>query len=240
MSNLEIEKKNKIDLFSFIKKYKILFIIGAFIILFLIAFNMGNSAAMVELEKEKVSYDELVSRIADRELELTSKNKTLDGLEKDLFTKTEELTSAEKQVDEKRDIIEEATAIVNDKENKLNEIKELQSQISSKEAELNQLNSDIKTKETKLASVTGQIQEKEDAPKTLSAGNFMVGNDLPASRYKAVPAGGSGNFVVYSSGGNLKVNTILGGKYGEPEYIFYAEEGDMIELSTSAKFIPVE
>jgi septal ring factor EnvC (AmiA/AmiB activator) len=233
MSNLEMEKKEKIDLFSLIKKYKILFIIAAFIVLFLIAFNMGNSAAMVDLEKEKVSYDELVSEISNKE-------KDLSNLSDKLEAKKTELNTLETKFDERQTEFNEVNALVEEKSSIEYEIAALEGKVKEKQTEINSMDAGIKEKKAEFASISGQIQEKQEAPKQLPAGQFIVGKDIPSGRYKAVPAGGSGNFVVYSSSGGLKVNTILGGSYGEPEYVFYAEEGDMIELSTSAKFIPVE
>jgi hypothetical protein len=45
---------------------------------------------------------------------------------------------------------------------------------------------------------------------------------------------------VYSSGGDLKVNQILGTSFGEPEHIFFAENGDKIETNIRVKLTPVE
>jgi septal ring factor EnvC (AmiA/AmiB activator) len=241
MSGLKLEEK-KVEFLSFIKKYKILIFSAAAIIFFLIAFNMGISAATVDLEEEKVTYDKLVSRIADKEVELDSKNKSLEDLEKKILTKAEELTSVRKRVDENQDIIEEASAIVNDKENILKDISDIRSQISSKQNELDKLTSDIKAKETELARVTGQIQETEEAPKQLSAGQFLVGKDIPEGRYKVTPIGRGSNFVVYDSSGSLVTNTILSSipNHGVSEYVTFLSDGEIIDSSTPAKYTPVK
>jgi hypothetical protein len=59
-------------------------------------------------------------------------------------------------------------------------------------------------------------------------------------RYSASAAGQSGNFVVYSSFGDLKVNQILGSDYGVSEHIFFADEGDIIESTMPTVLTPVE
>ncbi|PKH10156.1 hypothetical protein CXF70_11425 [Planomicrobium sp. MB-3u-38] len=84
------------------------------------------------------------------------------------------------------------------------------------------------------------IKEKDEEPIQLSAGTFIVGQDVPPGRYKAEPVGRGSNFQTYDDSGSIDVNTILGGTYGEAEYIFYVFDGYIIENHSTATLTPVE
>ncbi|KHE66877.1 hypothetical protein LD39_20465 [Halobacillus sp. BBL2006] len=87
--------------------------------------------------------------------------------------------------------------------------------------------------------MSGELQKAEDEPRTLIAGQYFVGKDLPAGRYQVTNIGNGTNFFVYDSGGYPTVNTILGEDfYGD--YVFFTEEGDKIETLGKVKLIPVE
>ncbi|MBO1514301.1 hypothetical protein [Metabacillus bambusae] len=226
------EGKRNFDLQKLLKS-KVTWVIAGAIAIIFISYNVGYSLAKVPLSEKKVTYDELLNEIEGKEEELQEKKAKVEEQRQKLLGLIEETTKNEAILAEAKDFETNKTKLED-------EINSLSDQVNTKKSEIETLNTDIKSKETELASVTGQIKEKEDAPKQLSAGNFIVGTDIPTSRYKAVPVGNSGNFVVYSSYGDLKVNTILGGDYGEKEYVFFAEEGDQIELAAPAKFIPIE
>jgi Skp family chaperone for outer membrane proteins len=192
--------------------------VAAWIVGISIVFSLGSNSASVDLGKEKVKLDKLTSMVKDKQ------NK-LDTIDKEYKSKSAEFEAAKK--------------VVADKTSAENQIADLNKQIDSKKGEIAGLDGQIKSKNDQLASLTGQIQAKNEAPKVLPAGQFVVGKDVPASRYKAVPNGEGSNFVVYSSSGGLKVNTILG-SIGVCEYIFYAESGDQIKTEASVKLIPVQ
>lgn len=97
----------------------------------------------------------------------------------------------------------------------------------------------IKTKENLLKQLSMQVREKMDDPKTLGAGQYTVGVDLPVSRYKATNIGSGSNFVVHSASGDLKVNTILGAD-GSGDYTFYAEDGDTVITEEAVNLIPMK
>jgi peptidoglycan hydrolase CwlO-like protein len=189
-----------------------------------IIFNMGSGSAKVDLGKEKVSYDELVKVIKDKQGEI----KTVEG----------KLSDIQKQYTDKQSEFDEAMKVVNNKKSVEDEIATLESTLKTKQGEIKSLDSKISSKENELASITGQIQVKKDKPKVLSAGKFTVGKDIPAGRYKAVPNRGSGNFFVNAG---ADVNIMLGkGDFYEPEYIFEVVDGDEIEITLSVKFIPIK
>jgi hypothetical protein len=198
-------------------------VIGVLVVLS-IFHGIGASGAKVELNDKKVTLEELTAAIESKEKEV-----------KDIQAKLDDINT---QYKEKESEFTEALEVVNNKKTIEGEISELKYQVDKRKMEITTLDETLKTKNTELASVEGKIKEKKEAPKTLSAGTFTVGVDIPSGRYKAVPNGGTGNFFVNSG---AKVNTILGkGGFGEPEYIFNADDGDVIEITTSVKFIPVE
>jgi hypothetical protein len=192
--------------------------VAAWIFGIAIVFSMGSNSASVDLGKEKVKLDKLTSMVKYEQ-------KKLDAIDKEYKSKSTEFEAAKK--------------VVADKTSAENQIADLNKQIDSKKGEISGLDSQIKAKNDQLSSLTGQIQAKNEAPKVLPAGEFIVGKDVPASRYKAVPNGEGSNFVVYSSSGSLKVNTILG-SIGVNEYVFFAESGDQIKTGASVKLIPVQ
>lgn len=83
---------------------------------------------------------------------------------------------------------------------------------------------------------------QEANPRTLEAeGQFVVGKDTPARRYKVTPIGRGGGFIVRNSRGILTVNTTLGsGSTGGDDYVFSCSSGDKIKTQEAVKLIPVE
>jgi uncharacterized protein YlxW (UPF0749 family) len=204
--------------------------IGVIIVLS-IFYNMGNSNAQIDLGKEKVSYDKLLTKISDKEKELKSlKEETNDAQGK--------LDDVNKQYSDKQSEFDEAMKVVSNKKTVEDEIVKLSSTVDSKNGEIKKLDSSINKKKGELASITGEIQEKKDAPKILSAGKYTVGKDIPSGRYKAVPNRGSGNFFINDG---ADANIMLGkGDFFQSEYVFEVIEGDEIDINLSVKFIPVK
>lgn len=67
---------------------------------------------------------------------------------------------------------------------------------------------------------------------SLYSGVWKAGKDIAIGRYKAVPASGSGNFIVYDQSGMPKVNEVLGGDAGGvKEVTFDIEDGDIINIA---------
>lgn len=210
---------------------------GCFVVFIISAVSSSNTSEQVISEPavKTEDYDELATKVEIKENELAElESKIKDNQESydEAMKIVKDKESAEKSLDEIESKIEEANSQVKDAEAKVKTKKE------NLNGKIKDLENDIKSKEKKLASLTGQIKEKKSAPITLSAGQFTVGKDIPEGRYKAVTTGGQGNFFV---NGGADVNAILGnGGFGEKEYIFNANDGDEIEITTSVKFIPVE
>lgn len=115
----------------------------------------------------------------------------------------------------------------------------LDSQFSSEKNEASSLAVAISSKQSELNQLSGKVAAAKGAPKTLPAGDFIVGQDIPAGRYKVT---GSSNFFVHTADGDGKVNTILGdGSDGlsVTEYVCQLDNGDQIEEHSATTFTPV-
>lgn len=111
-----------------------------------------------------------------------------------------------------------------------NSIKALESKVNTLTSQKTQLESEIETLKADVITLKGE-------PKTYPAGQLTAGIDVPIGKYKIY--GGSSNFIVRSSSGGLRVNTILGGNYGVDEYIYTFRYGDKIDAHSSFKLVEV-
>lgn len=119
---------------------------------------------------------------------------------------------------------------------------EKQNEINNKTKELeetkNTLEKEKQSLESQITSLKEEVIKVKGEAKTYPAGYLTAGEDLPTGKYKIY--GGSSNFVVYSSSGSLKVNIILGGRYGVDEYIYTFKFGDEVRAESSFKLVAVE
>ncbi|WP_312068254.1 hypothetical protein [Exiguobacterium sp.] len=97
----------------------------------------------------------------------------------------------------------------------------------------------ISKKEDLLDSLTSKMIYAKSEPITLSPGQYIIGDDVPVNRYRVKSIGEGSNFTVHSSGGDLKVNTILGVD-GVNSYIFFGEDGDVLETQADVKLKIIE
>ncbi|MFY2157389.1 hypothetical protein ACOSZF_17265 [Cytobacillus firmus] len=229
---MEIERPNV----SWLKTKKFWIGVAGVVVLLSIFYTIGYSGAKAVIEDEKVTYDELVSKISDKENELKEAEANLKKKEEEINSKISDL---DKQYSERKAEFDAALAAVENKKQLESEIKSLESTKTGQETTVSNLTAEIKAKRDDLAKIEKVIKEKDAAPVNLSAGHFIVGNDVPLGRYKAVPVGRGSNFVVYDSSGSLIVNTILG-DIGVPEYVFSAEFEYEIQTEAPVKLIPVE
>ncbi|PLR95901.1 hypothetical protein [Bacillus sp. T33-2] len=198
----------------------------------IIFYSIGVSSAKVTLEEKKVDYNQLVKAIEGKEGSLASIKEDIRQAESDLTAVQGEIKEQESAYAEAKKVIENRSALEA-------EVAKIQSDLGAKQTEIQNLENTIESKKGELAGIEGQIREKKEAPKQLPAGHFVVGRDIAEGRYKVVPVGEGSNFVVYSAGGELKVNTILG-SWGVKEYVFFASEGDEIQSEAPTRFVPVE
>ena len=121
----------------------------------------------------------------------------------------------------------------------------------SKEEYQNNLKSEIKKLEDKKASLQQEVDKLSQdiirikgEPKSYSAGHYTAGTDITPGRYKITSNSKTGNFFVYSSGGDLEVNIIIGKSdyydIGLDEYIYTFKSGDKVESTTPFSITPIE
>lgn len=208
----------------FTRKRIIVGVIG--IIALFVSFYIGNLTAKVSLKDEKVSYDQLVSKIED-------KKKTLEDTE----SKISSVESDYAKIEEEYNL---ALEVISNRDNASKELDEINTQLETKKGEITNLDEQIKSKNSELASVTGELEKAEGEPKTLIAGQHVVGTDVPEGRYQVTNIGRGTNFVVYDTSGYAVVNTILGNDIGSGDYVFFATEGQIIDTQGKVKLIPVQ
>jgi hypothetical protein len=201
-------------------------IVGAIVSL-CITYNIGQSGAQVTIDKEKVKYDEITSKIKDVKVEL-------DNAKYDLKDTKSKLAAEQSKLDEKKDKVTEVLALV-DKSDKI------KSDLSEATVNLDNYNKQISNKKAELEKLTSIVKAKKEEPKVLGAGQYIVGKDIPAGRYKATNVGRGSNFFVFDSSGDNVVNAILGdGMVGDGDYVFFCDDGYVIETHAKVKLIPVE
>lgn len=210
----EIPKMSKEKLFITIAAVVICLLVGL-----LVGYKLGGDA-------------EIDSRVQD---EIYKERERQDGY---INEQKEELSGLQDEVsalkDEKLQLGTEISQAKNYQENKA----ACDSEIAEKTATIENLDAQISAKQNELDTLTGNIVKAEGAPKTLSAGEYTVGVDIPAGRYNV---SGSRNFVAWDKLGNLKVNTILGNSsVGVGDYICTLGEGYLIECAARTTFTPIQ
>ncbi|WP_257129975.1 hypothetical protein [Bacillus cereus] len=195
------------------------------------SYSIGATGAKVTIEKEKVTYDELKATIDKKEYELiNTKSKVRKGID-----------AEQKKLDAKKEEVKTTLALVDNKNQLTSEIDKLSKDVEAKKGEVGKLDTDINGKKGELQQLTDGVKAKKEEPRTLGAGEYVVGKDIPAGRYKATATGRGSNFFVYNSSGRATVNTILGdSSVGRGDYVFFCDNGNVIKTNEAVKLIPVE
>jgi predicted phage tail protein len=208
--------------------------VGA-VILFFIGSAVGSSGAEIALKDKVETYESLDKKIQDYEKKL-----------KEISEEYEEAKEVTANLDDKKSELSDIESKLKDKKSVLDKEleegrKEIEKQLKDVESELSSKKEELDNVKNELALSKGELQKAEGEPKTLPAGTYVIGQDIPSGRYQATPSGRGSNFVVRDSFGKLKVNTILGsGNHREPSYTFFSEEGDVIETHSSVTLTPVK
>ncbi len=196
------------------------------------AHSVGFKKASVLLNDKKVTADEIDSEIKEMQNELESIEEKVEAMEGEKSSKQADLDGLQIRY-------EEVTGLISQKEDVQKEVDALVSQIEEKNGTLKKISGEVANKQNELDKLNKGILVKKKEPRTLVAGVFQAGKDIPPGRYKVEPASGFGNYFV---NGGSKVNIILG--RGDdlflPEYVFELDEGDEIEATLSVKYTLVE
>lgn len=204
-------------------------IIIGMILIFFIGMEIGTSRAVVTLNSKKVDALAL-------EKEVEKSKEKIDELEADILALENEKETAETEAAEMKDEADVVYALIESKDEMEAQLSEVTGQLKKENQKLKDMKSQIKETEGELDSLSGAVKRAKGKPKTLQAGYYTVGQDLPEGRYKATPIGEGSNFFVNEG---MTVNTILG-RHGEASYTFSVSEGDVIRTEAAVKLTPLE
>lgn len=184
-------------------------------------YKNGKENAQARVDHQLVSYNKLVDLYAE---------------------KKSDYQHLVHQYDQKKQEFDQAKALVDQKDQLTQQIHDSKATLSSLGEKVNELNADNDNKQSELSKITGGIKVKKEAPKVLSSGQYIVGKDIPAGRYRATNIGECSNFFVYDESGEAVVNTILGDPStgGTGDYVFFCDDGNIIQTEAQVKLIPVE
>lgn len=174
------------------------------------------SVATVCVVRAEVKYRNLANNKLELENKLTEALKEVSSL---------------KQEERQKSINEEILKLEGNKKN-------VQEQIDFLKNDINTLLNDKKSVQAEIDDLKGEVIKIKGQEKTYPAGYLTAGTDFEIGRYRIY--GGNSNFVVRSSLGELKVNIILGGKYGVNEYIYEFSTGDKVQAESSFKMVLVK
>lgn len=204
-------------------------ILVGMILIFFIGMEIGTSRAVVTLNSKKVDAVAL-------EKEVEQSKEKIDELEAAILALENEKDTAEAEAVEMKDEAEVVYALIESKDEMEAQLSDVSGKLKKEEQNLKDMTSKVKEKESELASLSGTVKQAKGKPKTLQAGYYTVGQDLPEGRYKATPIGEGSNFIVNEG---MTVNTILG-RHGEASYTFTVSEGDVIQTEAAVKLTPLE
>lgn len=163
--------------------------------------------------------------------EKVSLNKEISALDEKLIDQESEFEMNKEELQSQKDDFAQLAEYLKNKDKLTADLEEAQKK-------LDDLNSEIGSKQTTLDHLNADIVQAKSAPISIPAGEHTVGDGIPAGRYSVT---GSSNFVVWSSSGDLKVNTILGSDMlGVDNYVCNLSTGDQIKASSACQLTPIK
>ncbi|SDZ78567.1 hypothetical protein SAMN05421743_101193 [Thalassobacillus cyri] len=235
------------------KAAQVTFVSIAVVIISSIFYAVGTTQAKGEFEDSKVTLSELLTKIGEAEGELVKLEEevkqAVEEQEEKMTETEEEIRDTEKKLDKvkadykkEKETYNEAVKVIAERDTAEQELSTFQTEIGEFDATIKAKKKEVSNLKNEIERLTNIIVETGEAPKEFAAGQYLVGQDFPEGRYKAVPVGEGSNFVIFNgSSGLADVNTILGdGSFGETEYIFWTSDGDMMETAARVKLIPLK
>lgn len=207
-------KLPKVTSFQITKELKI--VTGVAVILIIVAGVWGHSAGY--------------------QSKIDSQTLKLDAQYKEAYDKLE---STKKELKNNEQALKEVEEYKKNEKELNNKLASVNQEITTKSGELQGLTTQVEQKQAELDKLNGDIIQAKGQPISLSAGQFIVGKDIPAGRYNV---SGSSNFIVHSgTTGRSKVNTILGDSWvGDGDYVCTLDVGDEIDNHARATLTPIE
>ena len=167
------------------------YVVGAIILIF-IGGAFGSSGAEITLNEKVETVTSLDTKIEGKTNKLESISKeyeTAEGLIADIDKNTKTLADVEAKLKDTQGVLD---AELSEGRAKIEaDLAIVKTGLENKQKELDDVNA-------KLASATGQLQKAESEPKTLGAGQYIVGTDVPAGRYTAHATGRGSNSSLYT------------------------------------------
>lgn len=191
----------------------ILSIAIALIVIFVAAISAYQTAIVQNIS------DEILQQKLDQDQEYTARKAELDSQKESL----DELNMYKANS-------QSLSQALNDKQQ---QVDDLDAQIQERQGKIDSLNAEID-------SLSNTVKVKQEEPTVIPAGEYTVSanGSVRPGRYSVT---GSSNFVVHSSTGDLKVNTILGGgSFGVDQYVCNLSSGDNIKAQSRCTLTPVE
>lgn len=170
--------------------------------------------------------DEILQQKLDQDQEYTARKAELDKLNEDIDSQQGLLN----ELNMYKSNAENLSQALNDKQQ---QVYDLDLQIQERQGKVDSLNAEID-------SLSNTVKVKQEEPTVIPAGEYTVSanGSVRPGRYSVT---GSSNFVVHSSTGDLKVNTILGGgSFGVDQYVCNLSSGDNIKAQSRCTLTPVE
>lgn len=181
------------------------------LIILMAVFLLSACGKSVDIDGEKVNYEELQVKIEDKEKELNEVSQELDEGKEHY----EEL----KKLDTQQDVLTES--------------------IVDYELELISVEKELEEKQEELDKVDEELIKVNDEPIKVNPGTFYFGDDIEEGRYKITYQDGyNGN--VFFRGDNDFGETFGKGNHSIEEYTFYADDGDELEATIPILLYPVE
>lgn len=200
---------------------KLIIVSGISVLLIGGAYFFGTTQAKANLNDTIVTIKTAEEKQSALQQDITKAEKTLEDLRIDSDSKRTELAEAKQLIDQKDSLTKKVSTLSTDIDSKKNEVDVLAKDIEGKNKEIEKLEKGIVTLKAE--------------PRDLPAGDFKVGSDIDAGRYKVTPNGGSsGNFFVNDG---MDANVILGNdSFSVKEYVVTLSDGDKITQSLPVTF----
>lgn len=226
-----------------LKAVKIIASVVAALLFLCVGIGIGSNNATANINGEKVTYGNLIDKVDKAKTKMKDENDQLAEAQTTIAQgekAKQDLSDVQSQLKNKQAELDKELA--DGKKTIDAQLADENQKLSDAKSQLADVQGQVSTKQKQLSSLNGQILQASGAPKTLIAGQYQVGKDIPAGRYVAHALDRGSNFFVYDSSGSPTVNTILGtaGGIGSGDYTFFTQDGDMIETHESVRLTPVQ
>lgn len=216
------------------KSKKVIYIIGVLILVSIVGvgtYFISMNSATATIENEVYSLQNVRTKKIGEKQELDNLIKESKGKEKEINDLQSELNTLDTNLKDVKELISK-------KDTFEKEIKQLKMDKETKDLEFKNINENIATQNAELEKLKHTVIALKKEPREIPAGQFVVGTDIEAGRYRIEPVSGQGNYFI-NSGSN--VNIILGNdEWSLSEYVLNLKNGDNIDQTLPVKYTAVK